>query len=251
MHAHNHTEGGVTHVHAAMVYDTYLSMEAYGRIYLRPKWVLNASLPFVVNAQRDAFANTDVLQGLGDVPLILQRQVFNRPRRDSLGLGHRLFAGLGVKLPTGRFDLDRNDDPHLQTGTGSWDGLVVGSYMALWRRWALAADANLRISTPNKAGYRFGERVNATATIYRSVPLGKATLMPALGSYLELGGRDRSHGEVQSASGGLAAFGTAGLEAYLGHYAVVTTAQLPVYQALHGYQPQNKLRLMASVGYSF
>ena len=147
LHSHAHVENGFTHVHAAMVYDTYLSTEVFARIYLRPKWVMNISAPFVLNAQRDVQGNTKALQGLGDIPLLMQRQVFNFPSKDSTHIGQRLFAGLGLKVPLGTFDLGVNDDPHLQTVTGSRDGLFVTSYMVLWRKWALSVDANARVST--------------------------------------------------------------------------------------------------------
>jgi hypothetical protein len=253
LHSHTHTEGSSgTHDHAGqMVHDTYLSSEAYGRFYWNPKWVTFVTVPYAVNVQRDAQGDAAVVNGIGDVPLLLQRQVFNLSQKDSNSVGQRLFAGAGLKLPLGRFDLERNDDPHLQAGSGSWDGLLVAAYLAQWRKFGLAADLNFRISTANRVGYRFANRFNATASLYYSLQARDWTLMPMLGAYAEAAGQDLHSGIYQIHTGGFAGFVTSGFEAYHKRLGIQLGAQVPAVQALNGDQPANQLRLMTAVGVAF
>lgn len=253
LHSHEHTGSStVPHTHTSMyVTDRYLSTEVYARVYLNPKWVVFATLPYAVNSQAMEGSETSVLTGLGDMPLLVQRQLFNRPRTDSSAFGQRMFIGAGVKLPTGRFDLDANDDPHIQPGTGSWDGLIAASYLAQWKKWGLATDLNFRISTANKYDYRFANRMNGTLSLFYGLQSGKWTFMPSLGGYLEAGGRDLSDHVFLQSSGGWSAFATGGLEVYRGRCNWVANAQLPVVQGLNGQQPLPVLRLATSFGVSF
>lgn len=253
LHSHEHTGSSTTpHSHASMyVTDRYLSSELYARIYLNPKWVAFATLPYAVNMQEMQGEGTSSINGFGDLPLLVQRQLFNRPRTDSSEFGHRMFLGAGVKLPTGKWDLEANDDPHIQPGTGSCDGLIVASYLAQWKKWGLAADLNLRLSTANRDDYRFGNRLNGTLSLFYGLPKGKWTFMPTLGGYVEAGGRDLSDHVFLQSSGGWTAFGTGGLEAYRGRMSYALNSQVPFLQGLNGQQPLPQVRFAGSVGVAF
>lgn len=253
LHSHVHTDGGNTpHSHEGTeVRDTWISSEVYARIYLNPKWVVFATVPYAVNLQQEDTAGTTVVTGLGDVPLVLQRQLFNLPGKDTNDLQQRMFLGGGIKIPLGKFDLTAVSDPHLQAGTGSWDGILAATYIAQWRKFGLSADCNVRLSTTNRQGYRFAHRFNATASLFYSLSAKNWTLMPTLGAYSETASLDSHDGVYQNSTGGLAIFGTAGFEAYHKRLALALNAQLPAYQNLNGTQPANQLRLMTSVGIGF
>ncbi len=253
LHSHEHIDDGNTpHTHTGMqVKDRWISSEVYARIYLNPKWVVFATVPYAVNLQQEDSASMTVVNGLGDIPLLLQRQLFNLPGKDSSSIRQRMFLGAGVKFPLGKFDLTEVDDPHLQAGTGSWDGILATTYIAQWRKFGLSADCNLRLSTVNRQGYRFAHRLNGTASLFYSLKAKNWTLMPTLGGYTETASLDVRNGVYQNGTGGFSVFGTGGLEAYHKRLALAVNAQVPAFQDLNGIQPKSQLRLMTSFGIGF
>jgi hypothetical protein len=109
------------------------------------------------------------LSGLGDVSLAASGVVWrNRAVLPSTWVELRAWG----KAPTGRDEQRENgvEDPHLQTGTGSWD-FGFGTALVHKLDWAgLYASAFYRINTEGALDYEYGDVALVTAAI--EVPLG-------------------------------------------------------------------------------
>jgi hypothetical protein len=112
------------------------------------------------------------LTGLGDVSLAASGVVWrNRDALPSTWLEARGW----LKAPTGRDERRENgiEDPHLQTGTGSWDAGFGAAGVHKLERAALYASAFYRVNTEGALEYEYGDVFLVTAAV--EVPLGHAT----------------------------------------------------------------------------
>jgi hypothetical protein len=141
---------------------------------------LTLNVPWSQNGIEEVEGGTSTyasLSGLGDVSLAASGVVWrNRAALPSTWVELR---GWG-KAPTGRDERRENgvEDPHLQTGTGSWD-YGFGTALVHKLEWAgLYASAFYRVNTEGALDYEYGDVVLVTAAI--EVPLGHASGVRAL-----------------------------------------------------------------------
>jgi hypothetical protein len=194
-----------------------------------------AFLPYSFNRQTQS-GTTNSLQGLNDVLLMGNYHIFATPT-DTVPRAwkHNLWAGAGVKLPTGKHsytedDLSQVANPNFQLGTGSFDFVLNFVYTLRHKRAGLTIDASYKINTANKDQYLFGNRTNSTISIFYIQKLGNVGIMPYLGVYGEHSQSDlRKKYEVQDTGGYLLA-NTLGIEAYYKRIALGVNYQRPFQQ---------------------
>jgi len=129
-------------------------------------------LPLQFNRQRsDEFIKK--LTGAGDAALLFNHQVFNKSSKNN-NLSHIIAIGGGVKLPTGNYHYDENDETkevtnaNFQPGTGSTDIFLIAAHVMRYKTWAFTSSAATKTNTQNKNGYRFRNVFEfGLTTIYR------------------------------------------------------------------------------------
>lgn len=101
------------------------------------------------------FTNDDSTSGFGDLALTGKYAIYQSTR-------HLVIAGLGIKFPTGEYELRDNEgginEPTLMPGTGSFDYLLSMMYSYQWQPHKLGTFLALlyRINTENDLDYQFG-----------------------------------------------------------------------------------------------
>lgn len=106
------------------------------------------------------FTREDSTSGFGDIRLIGEFSVF-RNGRNAVSLG------IGAKFPTGEHKLRDHDgelnEPTIQPGTGSWDGLVSARYAGQVVPGRLQAflSGSYQLTTENPEDYQFGNTLLA------------------------------------------------------------------------------------------
>lgn len=183
--------------------DLFLSWSPIDRL------TLSVDLPFAFNRiteREDGQQSTSSLSGLGDVALLASVVLW----RDREVLPSTWIEGRGfLKAPSGasKQRVHGVHDPHLQTGTGSWDyGLgLAGGHRLEWG--SLYASATYRFNSEGSLDYEYGDVVLATTAL--DVSLGHVTgfsfldpLTPGLGFDYRWAAKDRFQGERYSDSGG-------------------------------------------------
>jgi hypothetical protein len=246
---HTHSDG---QTHGADR-ETYLTTELWARWCPHPKLRIQVLLPF---AQNTAYNDGEIdqrIRGVGDASALAYYQVVQRVDSNPSGWQHRLFVGGGLGMPSGKWrpKVVTEYEPLLMPGTGAWSGMAALSYMLRKGHWGLGLDYNYRISTANALGYRFADRHNFSANLYYQWKSGDFALLPFAGMYAEYARKDQTDAVRAHNTGGIAAFGSVGMEVYLGRFSVNLTAQLPLVQSLNGQQGQNHPRFNGGLFYSF
>lgn len=230
----------------------YNNIELYGRYYITPKIKLMFNIPFSSND-----INGQKLNGFGDMKVFLQYQLYNSSIERHTSFWQRIFLGGGVKIPTGVYNKSfvfGVVDPHFQPGTGSFDILISGNYLAKFVDPGIGFNMDLLYSLngENKNDYRFANLFNISSSLfYEVLPSKQLTLLPHAGVYYENAKNDKQNGVDVKDSGGWAFFGTGGVDFYLSNYSLELTFQYSFSQNLNGAQPQNEYRFFIGAGYSF
>jgi hypothetical protein len=237
--------------------DLYLSWTPIDRatFTLDVPWVFNS----IDNTTEEEHTHS-TLDGLGDVSITASVLAWrNRPALPSTWVEVRGF----LKTPTGRSgeEVNGEQDPHLQPGTGSWDsgfGLASGHHFE-WG--SIYGSAFQRWNNPGGLHYQYGNATLVNAIV--DAPLGHLLGRPALDQVvpgLELnfryGTNDHQFGEIAPDTGGAMLFVTPTVRWRLPWFAdgrmwLRVSGQIPVTQTwLHGVQHEDPV-WSVGVGYRF
>jgi hypothetical protein len=230
--------------------DFYQTVELWVGVNLGSRWQVLAFLPYSINQQNsdDGMMQT---QGLGDATLIANYSLMNMTREN--GIAHQLWLGGGIKLPTGKFELDPDNlvaSANNQPGTGSLDYLANFTYVFRSNEWSLNSNINYKINQSADA-FKFGNRLAGSAFIFRSLYTIKATYRPNAGLLFENLQASRNNSLKVDGTGGYTLLAVGGLETTLNHMTVGFNAQLPLSQNMSAGQTTTKLRGMVHITYTF
>jgi hypothetical protein len=216
MHGHEEMHDEARERARSQRLDLYLSWTPIDRV------TLTLDVPWAFNKIKETEAGVETrstLSGLGDVALAASAVLWRN--RDVLP-DTWLEARAMLKTPTGRDDreVDGRRDPHLQTGTGSWDfgfGLA-GVHRRAWG--SFFASTFWRENTEGALDYEYGD--NLLANLGVEVPLGHAFpgrgldwLTPGFELNFRYAGYDHQDGERYVHSGGSILYATPSLRVRL------------------------------------
>ena len=233
---------------------------------------VSASVPFVsrdhdhlgmshghVTSQDNVIPQSWSLRGVGDITL--------EARVAIAGFNPSLHSGLwaigGVKLPTGKHDLQNTDgqvaELPVQPGSGTTDGILGLSYQGgVVRRTSVQGEAGDFAAVPyfltatyqfrNGAadGYRFGNELQVSAG-------GAYPLRRDLEVLLQLNSRFRAKDHIDSEpdeeelTGGTYVYVSPGLRLSFGRSALYAIMQMPVHQDVNGLQLTSNANYIAGV----
>jgi hypothetical protein len=256
---HDHEHGESTEErNESQRLDLYVAWTPVDRV------TLTLGVPWAFNTveERDSEGKARYsLAGLGDVSLGASGVVWRN--RDVLPSTWLELRGW-VKAPTGRStkEVDGVLDPHVQPGTGSWDG---GAGTALVHRFewgSLYASSFYRINSEGGLDYEYGDVVLATVAL--EAPLGHLLGRPALdrvtpgfGFDFRWAQRDESGGETVADTGGSVLYATPSLRIALPAFRATqrawfrTGVQIPLTDSwLYGEQHEGVV-WSAGIGYGF
>ena len=141
-------------------------------------------------------------------------------------------------------------NPHLQTGTGSFDFLFISSYLAKYKGFGFNTDVVYKINTKNKNDFLFANRLNVTSSFFYSKKIKSLTLLPSVGGYLEQAKMDLDHHNPVMDSGGNVLFTIFGLDIYYKNVSVNVNYQIATIEHLNGEQ-HNQNRIILGLNYAF
>jgi len=233
---------------------SFLCVELFAKIYPTSKIMLIANLPYQFNSL--TFGNSEGnLNAPGDITILGFYQLANTMSVDSNSVRHRLFGGLGIKLPTGKSSgtsvIDIPMAHELNSGTGSTDYLVAISYIGKYKKLGWNLDLNFKYNTESKNDYLFGHTLNVTPRIFYETRIKTVKVLPHIGASYELGDYDYYEGVKQVETGGSTFWGSAGVDFYFGRFSVTSDVRLPFHQELNGNMPEDKYWLFGSVNFHF
>src|SRR6478736_3420439 len=152
--------------------DYYHTIELWGGINLGKRWQLLGFIPYQINYQ-----NTDdgkkTLSGISDVSALANYKLLDKTKMgEGKSTSQQLWIGGGIKLPTGKYQIDPNNpeteigDVNSQAGTGSVDFMLNASYNVRINKIGFNTSATYKINTENKENYQFGNRFNVSSFVF-------------------------------------------------------------------------------------
>ena len=237
--------------------DYFQSLELWGGFNIGKKWQALVFIPYSFNQQNsdDGLSRT---KGLGDVAVLVNYSLLEKTSLTSNNklLFQQLTIGGGVKLPTGKSDIDANAPDivalaNSQLGSGSTDLMVNAGYTIKINRAGFVTNLNYKYNTGNKENYKFGNRFSSNSFVIYSLMAGNVSIIPNLGFLYENSNSNSLNNNKVAETGGTISLGSIGVEFQIKRIGFGLNAQLPLAQNFASGQTENKIRGMAHVSWAF
>lgn len=235
--------------------DTYSKMELWGRYYITKQIQLFAFVPYMSNKMDGTGQNVQA-NGLGDISVIANYVIINTGDQDK-DFKHQLMAGGGIKLPTGKFDLEDQGkiiNRNFQMGTGSIDFAVNAIYTLRYKKAGVNLETGYKMNTRNRDDYLFGNQYRASAQLFFWQKIGPVSLLPHAGMNFEQADMHKEGDIIQTNTGGKAWLASGGMDLYVKRITVGFNYQNPVSQQYNSDETAeitSKARWTASVTFNF
>lgn len=235
--------------------ELYQVAELRADLWMGERFALLVSLPAANNYRAiDGIISSDVY-GVGD-PLVIGRYMLANTKCKTLDerLVHRVMLGAGAKVPLGPSNVRYNGEEvemDQQPGTGTWDMLFTAEYMLRYKRNGAAFTMIGRYNTANGLDYRLGHGISTTAEVFRRYDIGEHwKVMPSLGVYHELSGKDADRGSAVDGTGSSTLFTHVGSRVWWRSWAFSATLQYAVARNLGELMIPNRERMVLGMTYN-
>lgn len=231
--------------------DRYQSTELWAGWNIRRRWQALVFLPYNFSHQvsDEGISNK---QGFGDITAMLQYKVLDLAGTSNGKklITQQLWLGGGVRIPTGKFDIDPSDPDvaaaaNTQLGTGSAAFLVNARHLLQVQKFAVSTDAAYAFNTTNSQQYRFGNKFTASSFLLYTVNAGKSRITPNAGVLYENAAINQLKSAKVDQTGGYALAAAIGAEWGIGKMSAGANLQLPVAQDFANGQTKAGARVMA------
>ena len=246
--------------------DSPISKETFNTYQLWAQLPINASFNVSLNVpyqnlNRERMnANTETLTGIGDASAIAwYRLNFYKKEKDSIPFnteripsGHSIQFGLGVKLPTGKFQqaLTENINPGFQVGTGSFDGIFSAGYNYGSNTFGVNTLMTYYLKGENKNEYQFGNQFSYSANFFTAITKDNYNIMPFVGVSGDVYDNIKQYNEILADTDGHILNTTLGSELALEKIIFGIQYTLPVAQNLFGGNVTSKNRWSVYVNFA-
>jgi len=163
---------------SALVDDRINSIAVTGQYQINDRILVNAILPYQFN-YRYASDGTASVEGVGDISIYGLVSVLAKTSK------HVLKLGLGLKLPTGKFDLQSsqsNKTSSTQLGTGSLDIALPVQYAYNLGDFSFNLSAAYFIKNTNSYDFKYGDQTQLNTSIAYRIPIANSfNISPYLG----------------------------------------------------------------------
>jgi hypothetical protein len=213
--------------------ESFSSLTLWSRWSIHKRVQLGATLPFQRN-YRVTNENTEQLVGLGDASLSLHYLLINS-MKSSNKFKHMLQLGSGIKMPTGKYNVLKNNlllEPNMQLGSGAWDVQPSIFYLLRYQKIGFNFECNYIYRGTNPMDFAFGDRMNAGLHFFTWQKKKQISYIPQIGLLYEYAAQDVSRKKIQSQTGGNSWLATSGIDLFYKKIGLGVNIQLPIKQHL-------------------
>jgi hypothetical protein len=169
-------------------------------------------------------------------------------------INQQLWVGAGLKLPTGKFEIDPNDPDvasaaNMQLGSGTTDVLLNSMYNVRIGKVGMTTQAIYKISSTNKDDFRFGNKFSASSFISYEMNAKTAIISPNFGLLYENTAESKLQNSKVDLTGGSLLQGALGVEFGFNKVSVGFNMALPVAQNFAEDQTKQKIKGMVHVSF--
>lgn len=195
--------------------------------------------------------------GMGDMAFLGHYQIMQKRKQYGTKIhAHALWLGSGLKLPTGKYEVEEknvrdNIQNTFQLGSGSVDLML--NLMHDYRIMDFGMNTNLtyKINGSNKDQYRYGNKLTVNTQLYYKIRSKKGLSMaPNTGIIFEASKKDCNKLQEVDISGGKSLLGTIGLESNIGNISWGANWQKPLYQNLALGSVEGRNRVMIHLSFT-
>lgn len=194
------------------------------------------------------FSRDDGTSGFGDMRLTGKYALW-------VSTKHLLVGGLGVKAPTGEYKLLNHDgkinEPTIQPGTGSWDGIISAyyAYQIIPHEWDAFLSTSYQLTMENPLDYKLGETfLLSGGASYRTTEKWTASLQ----ANLRYSPHDEFKGKQVPSTGGTWLYLTPGIKTQTSpNTALYAHLQLPLYQRVNEENLVPRYGLILGISHAF
>lgn len=229
----------------------YHTMQVWGKANIGKRLRLFAFVPYVANYRKESHGTVHT-SGLGDITALANIQLLDRENKKQWM--QNLQAGGGIKLPTGKNDASAITEegglPNMQPGTGSWDIVANANYTVRHQQVGANLDASYTLTTPNRHGYKYGNRLSTGLLAFYWRQLERFSLMPQAGCRWDLAGTDYDNyakGNTSDMTGGSQLYGVVGVQVYYKQLGFQASVYKPLAQHYADGLVKNKFKTEAGL----
>ena len=237
--------------------DNYKTVELWAGWNIGKKWQVLAILPYnyVHQVSDDGVTNK---QGIGDIAVMVNYKIFDKSLAiaKNKSFAQQLWFGIGLKLPTGNFNIDATDPAlvsiaNTQTGTASTDFMLNAIYNIRINKIGVNSSLSYKLNTTNKDKYYFGNKFSASSFASYTLNVKKLAIVPNIGVLYETTAANKLDKQKVAQTGGNLLTTAAGLELSFKKFTVGTNVQLPLSQKFASGQTKMKVQGMMHVTFAF
>lgn len=255
--AHNHSGGSHSSI-TGTEWRTFQTIETWAQWRIGRKLQILVMAPYAMNSIENKGLVLDAFNSIGDVQGLARYQVYRSDAEDHKYI-HRVIVGLGLKAPTGKYTVESDEgtafpislDPHIQTGTGSWDLIYNIGYLLKYKQWGLNEEMLYKQNGTNKNEYHFANRFSSTSSIYYNYEKNDFNLMPSIGYMYEYSGMDKSNNIELSNTNGSAHYVVPGIDIYYKKFNWNISYQKAFVEHLRDANMSNNYRWLIGMGLAF
>ncbi|ADV50437.1 transporter [Cellulophaga sp. E16_2] len=237
--------------------ENFNTMQLWGNFPVSKRTVVNVIVPYQFHSRNFIDGTSQNISGLGDASILAMYNLL-KVKSDSIVSikpEHYVQIGGGIKMPTGAFDKENNEDsvnPSFQLGTGSWDYVVAANYGFNYRNWGISTLVNYAMKTENPKQYQFGNQFNYALNAFKTYYIANNfSMTPILGIAGEVFETNKEYGADVANTKGDLFMGKVSLEASYSRYALGVVSMLPITQNLNNNKVELKNRLSIYLNVNF
>lgn len=231
--------------------ENFNTIQAWTRIPVGKKIQITALIPYHFH-ERKLTTGAEELTGLGDITLMGLYTLYETEKEEPV-FKHKLTAGAGIKIPTGKFTEKNNlgsINQGYQLGTGSWDYSLISEYTINRKNLGLNSTINYAFKTENSKEYQYGDQFNYTSTLFYLLDLKSIQIVPQAGIAGEVYQTNKQHGLNVPNTAGDILFSKLGLEVGKDKFSMGINAMLPINQNLSSGKMEANYRWSINLNYS-
>lgn len=242
-------------------YELSQQIELRANLQLGKDWTVRVGIPYfkndeyyslIVPSQGPGFDTVISQNGIGDINLHL----LNWKSINNEMATHKFAYGLGITLPTGRFDLSENElsgDPAQLPGSGAINLIFSGTYIGTYRsKYGSLSRTQFRLSTKNRQGsslvppngnirisaknYRFGNQFLSENYFFYVFKIKKFKIIPMLGAGFYWQQYDVTNNEPVPHTGYSSVYLNGNVDIRFKNYTISNAIGSPIFQDREGEQ---------------
>lgn len=213
--------------------EQFHTTELWGRMTLLKRLQFYAAIPYRINEQHEPNVTTKVT-GLGDALLQVNTDIFNNFSAEA-SWKFMLQAGVGIKLPTGKYNLVRDGlmvHQNLQSGSGSFDVPIQLNALVRKNKLGLLSETSFRRNGTNKMNYALGHVWQETLKVLAWYDRKQFTLIPNIALSSEHRQKDKQNHQQVEYTGGQTTSAIIGCDVTTKRHGTGLQAGIPISQHL-------------------